>query len=109
MSKLPKLRQVRQELLGHIASLEEMRRGSVVRQFLKAKRQGLELPVFIGPYALFTCKRKGRTIGRRLHDPEEIRRLEQQVENYHVFRKLSAELVEVSEQICDEKDKERGK
>lgn len=107
MSRLPKLRALRQELLGHIASIEEMRRGSVVRQFLKVKLKGRKEPVLSGPYALFSRKRAGKTEARRLHDPEEVRRLEEQVENYHAFRRLCTKLVEVSEQICDERDKDR--
>jgi hypothetical protein len=107
MSKLPKLRKQRQEILGHIASLEEMHRGSVIRQFLKVKHKGLAEPVLTGPYALFTCKKMGKTVGRRLHDLEGIRRLEHQVENYHVFRRLCSELVDVSEEICEEKSKEQ--
>jgi hypothetical protein len=59
------------------------------------------------PYALYTFKKKGKTVGRRLREPEEVRRLEEQVENYHVFRSLCRELVDLSEQICDEKDKQR--
>ena len=108
MSQFPKLRKNRLEILGHIASTEEMRRGSVTRQFLKSKKKRLAEPILIGPYALYTCKKKGKTLGRRLRHPEEIRRLEEQVENYHVFRRLCSELVDVAEQICDEKDKERG-
>lgn len=108
MSQLPKLRKQRQEILGHISSLEEMRRGSVTRQFFKTKRKHLNVPVLIGPYALYTYKKSGKTVGRRLRDPEEIRRLEERVENYHVFRRLCSELVDVSEQICEEKDKERS-
>lgn len=107
MSRLPKLRAVRQEILGLISAIEQMRRGSVVRQFLKVKLKGRKDPVLNGPYALYTSKKKGKTVGRRLHDPEEVRRLEGQVENYHLFRRLCAELVDVSEQICDEKDKPR--
>jgi len=107
MSRLPKFRAIRQEILGDISAIEEMRRGSVVRQFLKVKLKGHKEPVLSGPYALYTCKKKGKTVGRRLPDPDEVRRLEEQVENYHVFRRLCAELVEVSEAICDEKDKDR--
>jgi len=105
MSQIAKLRKLRQELLGHIGSIEEMRRGSVIRQFFKTKRKLLNVPVLIGPYALYTYKRGGKTFGRRLREPEEIRRLEEQVENYHVFRRLCRELVDLSEQICDEKNK----
>jgi hypothetical protein len=106
MSRLPKLRALRRELLDDISAIEEMRRGSVVRQFLKVKLKGRKEPVLSGPYALYTRKKKGKTVGRRLHDPEEVRRLEDQVENYHAFRRLCAELVDLSEEICDEKDKE---
>jgi len=106
MSRLPKLRQTRADLLRHIGSIEEMRRGSVIRQFLKVRRKDRSAPVFSGPYPLFTCKKNGQTVSRRLRDPEDVRQLEQQVENYHVFRRLCSQLVEVSEAICDEKDRD---
>ena len=106
LSRLARLRHERLEILGRIASLEEMRRGSVVRQFVKVKQRGKAKPRFRGPYALYTFKRKGKTIGRRLRRPEEIRRLEEQVENYHFFRGLCSELVNLSEQICREREKE---
>lgn len=108
MSQLARLRHIRLDILRHIASLEEMRRGSVTRQFFKTKRKIMNVPVLVGPYALYTYKIGRKTFGRRLHDPDQIRRLEEQVENYHLFRRLCRQLVEVSEQICDEKDKERG-
>jgi len=38
MSVLSKLRQARQEILTQIALIEELRRGSVTRQFLKVNR-----------------------------------------------------------------------
>jgi hypothetical protein len=102
MTRLPQLRQRRAEILRHIGSLEKMRRGSVTHQFHKLRRPGSSTPVFSGPYPLFTCKKDGRTVARRLRDPEEIRRLEEQVENYHAFRRLCSQLVDVSEAICDE-------
>jgi len=105
MSKLSRLRQSRREILGHIASIEEMRRGSVVRQFFKVKTKGKTRPRLRGPYALYTCKKRGKTEGRRLRRPQEIRCLEAQVENYHAFRELCSELVDVAERICEEKEK----
>ena len=102
MTRLPQLRQRRAEILRHIGSLEKMRRGSVIHQFHKLRRPGSSTPVFSGPYPLVTCKKNGRTVARRLRDPEEIRRLEEQVENYHAFRRLCSQLVGVSEAICDE-------
>ena len=109
MKVLERLRQKRQELLARIGLIEEMRRGSVTRQFLKVRLKSQAEPVLSGPYALFTRKSGGRTVGRRLQDPEEIRQLEQQVENYHAFQGLCRQLVEVSEQICEHKDKEHSR
>lgn len=106
MSIIQKLRQKRQQLLSQISLIEEMRRGSVIRQFLKIRLKGKRKPVLSGPYALFSFKKKGKTISRRLHDLEEIRRLEQQVENYHLFQKLCRRLVEIGEAICEEREKE---
>ena len=99
---LAKIRQARQEILTHIALIEEMRRGSVTRQFLEIRLKGQREPVLTGPYALFTCKKNGRTVGRRLHDVEEIRRLEHQVQNFHTFQNLCRRLVGISEKICEE-------
>lgn len=107
MSVLQKLRQARQEILAQIALIEEMRRGSVIRQFLKIKLKGKRKPTLSGPYALFSFKQKGKTISRRLHDLEEIRRLEQQVDNYHIFQQLCRRLVEIGEAICQEKEGRR--
>jgi hypothetical protein len=107
MSAFQKLRKARQEILAQIALIEEMRRGSVVRQFLKVKLKGKREPTLSGPYALFSFKQKGKTISRRLHDLEEIRRLEQQVENYHIFQQLCRRLVEIGETICQQKEVRR--
>ena len=107
MSVLSKLRQARQDLLAQIALIEEMRRGSVIRQFLKVRLKGQTEPIFSGPYALYTFKQRGKTVSRRLHDLEEIRRLEQHVENYHLFQQLCRRLVQISEAICQEKEKGR--
>ena len=106
MSVLSKLRQARQQILTQIALIEEMSRGSVIHQFLKIKLKGGSKSTLVGPYALFTLKKKGRTVSRRLRDPEEIRRLEQQVENYHAFQRLCRQLVEIGETLCEEMEKE---
>jgi hypothetical protein len=106
MSVLSKLRQSRQGILTQIALIEEMRRGSVIRQFLKMRLKGQSKPSLAGPYALFTLKKKGRTVSRRLRDLGEVRRLEQQVDNYHTFQRLCRKLVEIGEAICEEREKE---
>jgi len=106
MSILSKLRQTRHQVLTQISLIEEMRRGSVIRQFLKIRLRGQSQSTLVGPYALLTLKKKGRTVSRRLRDLDEIRHLEQQVENYHTFQRLCRQLVEIGEAICEEKGKE---
>jgi hypothetical protein len=108
MTKLSRLRQSRRKILTHIAAIEEMRRGSVARQFFKVKSKGGSPARLRGPYALYTCKKRGQTVGRRLSRAKEIRRLTAQVENYHAFRDLCSDLVDVAERICDEKEKTPG-
>jgi hypothetical protein len=46
-------------------------------------------------------------VSRRLHDLEEVRQLEQQVENYHIFQQLCRRLVEIGEAICQAKGRGR--
>lgn len=106
MIRLQRLREARQKILGQISLIEEMRRGSVIRQFLKVKLKGKRKPTLSGPYFLCTFKKKGKTVSRRLHDLEEVRRLEEQVENYHIFQRLCRQLVEIGEAICEEKERE---
>jgi hypothetical protein len=50
MSRLPKLRKTRVEIIGQIASLEEKRRGSVIRQFVKLKTENKD--VFVDDLAI---------------------------------------------------------
>ena len=54
-----------------------------------------------GPYFLYSRKEKGRTISRRLKDPEEVARCREQIEAFRHFRELTAKLVEIGEQISD--------
>jgi hypothetical protein len=44
-------------------------------------------------------------VGRRLRDVQEIRRLEHQVQNFHTFQNLCRRLVEISEKICEERER----
>jgi hypothetical protein len=53
MPRLPKLRKTRVEIIGQIASLEEKRRGSVIRQFVKLKTENKD--VFGGLYPLLSA------------------------------------------------------
>lgn len=99
MKDLEALEHRREEILQTMAGVEDMRRGSVVTQYLKISVQGNEEPVEVGPYYLFSYKVNGKTRSRRVRGAE-MEKLRREVDNYHRYQQLSQELVEVSEQIC---------
>jgi hypothetical protein len=53
-----------------------------------------------GPHFRFSRKVKGKTVSMTLSDPGQRRKVETEVAEYHRFRQLSQELVEVNEKIC---------
>jgi hypothetical protein len=106
MKRIEQLLQKRQKILRQMARIVEMRRGSVVRQMVPRQKEGEPAPERRGPYPLFSCKRQGQTVSRRVHAESELKRLERQVQNFHRFQELSRQLVEAAEAICAEKEKE---
>jgi len=53
-----------------------------------------------GPNYRLTRKVEGKTVTETFANPLELRKAQQEVETYHRFRQLSAELLEVNEKIC---------
>jgi hypothetical protein len=95
------LRQERARILKELGGIEEMRRGSVVLQYVPRQERGKAAKAVRGPYPLFTCKRGGRTVGFRIHSEGERRRLEREVKNYHRFRRLCSRLVAIGEELSE--------
>lgn len=100
MSALAQLRMQRSQLLEELATLECVRRGSVVEQHVQATAaDGRRYQR--GPYPVFSFKEKGRTVSRRLHSPAEVALYRQQIGNGRRFQQVVAELLRVSEQLSD--------
>jgi hypothetical protein len=53
-----------------------------------------------GPYYRLTRKVKGKTLTETFSTEGALRKAQREVEEYHRFRRLSQELLEVNEQIC---------
>jgi len=53
-----------------------------------------------GPYYRLTRKVKGKTVTETFSTEAALRKAQREVEEYHRFRRLSQELLEVNEQIC---------
>jgi hypothetical protein len=97
----------RTKLLKQMTQIVEMRRGSLVRQTVPRQKEGVPIQERRGPYPLFSYKRQGKTVSRRIHSREEMRRLERQVKNFHRFQELCRQLIEVAEAICEKREQEK--
>ncbi|MBV8514561.1 MAG: hypothetical protein JO260_04600 [Acidobacteria bacterium] len=53
-----------------------------------------------GPYYRLTRKVNGKTVTETFSTEPALRKAQREVEEYHRFRQLSQELLEVNEQIC---------
>jgi hypothetical protein len=97
---LRQVRQRRKELLAQLAVIEQMRRGSLVPQMFEAVRKD-GTKVRRGPYTLYTSKEKGKTVSRRITDPEQVLRYREQIQAFRRFEMLANELVRAGEKISD--------
>ena len=93
------LREHRETLLLAMSEMGPMRRGSVSKQMLKVKQEGVKQPVEKGPYYLWQYYEDGKPVRRRLRSREEAERAQLEVANYKQFKTLCAEFVKVSEQL----------
>lgn len=100
MSRMQELRKRRKEILAELAGLGEFRRGSIVEQYVVATRKD-GTKVQRGPYVLYSYKEKGKTVSRRLTDPEQIPLYREQIERFRRFQQLSAELLAIGEQMSE--------
>src|SRR6267378_1159799 len=96
-SPYPNLEQQRQALLGRLSNLRELRRGSLVEQFLTVKHADGS-KVRRGPYPLFTRKEASKTVSVRLSDPALVPLYRQQIKAMREFENVVGQLVRVGEQ-----------
>ena len=100
MSRIEELRARRKEIVETLASLEQIRRGSVVEQYVQRVRKDGSV-VRRGPYPLYSFKEKGKTISRRLRSDEQVKACREQIGRFRRFAKLVEELVRIGEEISD--------
>jgi len=100
MATLKRLMARKNEILEQLSGLGEMRKGSLVEQYLEATKQDGTV-VRRGPYMLYSYKEKGKTVSRRLPDSMTADRYRTQIREYRRFERLCEELANTSQQICD--------
>ena len=100
MTSMNKLEIQRQRILEELADLGEMRRGSISEQFVETTgRDGAKKRR--GPYFVYTYKEKGKTISRRLTNPEQVALCQKQIQAFRRFQELTAELLQIGEQASN--------
>ena len=99
------LERERAEILKQMASLGDMRRGSIVQPYLPCGKTPCccKEPGHPGhgPYFAFTRKIQGKTQTRQLRPGPALTKLRQEVETFHRFRGLSDRLIAINEEICE--------
>lgn len=94
------IRQEREQILKEMAELEHIRRGSVTEQHVQSvgpdgtKRTR-------GPYPLYTFKDGGKTVSRRLNEPNRVQLYRQQIRNWRRFNELVERLRVLGEELSD--------
>jgi hypothetical protein len=101
---LPDLECRRVDLLGSLASLGDLRPGSIVGVMRRCGKPTChcaqpEDPGH-GPSLRLTHKLKGKTVTEALATPAAVRKAEREVAEFRTFREISHEFVEVNEKIC---------
>lgn len=101
---LESLEQKRSEVLKAMESLGDMRRGSVVETYLPCgkpscccKQHGHRGH---GPYFTYSRKVDGKTQTKHYRPGPVLTKVQREVDTFHRFRKLSEQLIEINEQIC---------
>ncbi len=87
------------KILEQIAMIGPMRKGSVTQQFFKTKNKDGSTGRR-GPYPLYSCKKKGKTVSKRIAK-DRVDRYAEQIRRFRQFEELIGELVEVSEELAD--------
>jgi hypothetical protein len=100
MAELGNLRSRWHEILREVAELSEMRRGSIIEQFMETiNADGTKTRR--GPYILYSYKEKNKTVSLRLSDPALADIYRQQIGAFRRFQDLTQELVSLGEKISN--------
>jgi hypothetical protein len=103
-NSLADLENRRAELLRSIASLNDMRPGSIVGAVWRCGKPNCHCAQpddpGHGPNMRLTYKSNGKTVTEALPTPAAVRKAEQEIAEFRAYQQLTRELVDVSEHVC---------
>ena len=101
---LPALEKDRSEVLRQISHLGDLRPGSIVEVMGRCSKSNCHCAQpgdpGHGPNFRLTRKVKGKTVAETLSSPAALHKAQREVAEFRKFQRLSAQLVEVNEAIC---------
>jgi len=104
-SELTALQLQRDQLKSQLSQIGEMRPGSLVARFRKCGKPSCHCAKKgsqgHGPSYSLTRPVAGKTVTRIIPAGPAVEQTRQQLEEYHRFRQMVQQLLNVSEQICD--------
>jgi hypothetical protein len=100
VAELGKLKSRWREILRELSDLSEMRRGSIIEQFMETvNADGTKTRR--GPYVLYSYKEKTKTVSLRLSTPELADKYRSQIGAFRRFQDFMQEMVCLGEQISN--------
>jgi len=101
---LEELERRQRELKAQLSNVHDMRRGSLVARYRKCGKPSCccadEQHAGHGPSLSLTWQEGGKT-RTKIIPAEAVERTQAQIAEFRRFRRVSRELVEISERICD--------
>ncbi len=101
---IEELERRRDELRSQLARIRDMRQGSLVERYRRCGKPSCrcahEKERAHGPSWSLTRAVGGKTI-TRIIPAEAVERTREQIAEYHKFRQLTRELIEINERLCD--------
>ena len=89
----------KKSILKQIAGLGQLRKGNITFQMVETKNKKGKM-VKRGPYPLYSYKKKNKTISKRIR-LAQVEEYQKQINEFHKFKRLTTELVEINQQISD--------
>jgi hypothetical protein len=99
MDTVRQIEQRREAVLREMGAIRSMRRGTVSEQFLRVPHKGQAQAGRCGPYFVLSRSEGGKTVSRRLTDPQQVAQARADVAAYQRFAALCREYERLTEQL----------